>query len=109
MKTQVCILHTLPMVCGFKKSTAAGDAVLFGDFGKAKIFNFCLDEERSKSESFVCVFFIDGRMVHARVFTALQHQRDERVKLGISVARVVDVGWGLFTTRQVSNAGQQEK
>ena len=48
-------------------------------------------------------------MVHARVFTALQHQRDERVKLGISVARVVDVGWGLFTTRQVSNAGQQKK
>ena len=48
------------MVCGFKKSMAVGDAVLFGDFGKAKVFNFCLDEERRKSESFVCVFFIDG-------------------------------------------------
>ena len=107
MRTLVCILHTLPMVCGFKKSMAVGDAVLFGDFGKAKVFNFCLDEERSKSESFVCVFFIDGRMVHARVFTALQHQRDERVKLGISVARVVDVSWGLFTARKVSKTEQE--
>ena len=95
------------MVCGFKKSMAVGDAVLFGDFGKAKVFNFCLDEERRKSESFVCVFFIDGRMVHARVFTALQHQRDERVKLGISVARVVDVSWGLFTARKVSKTEQE--
>ena len=107
MRTLVCILHTLPMVCGFKKSMAVGDAVLFGDFGKAKVFNFCLDEERSKSESFVCVFFIDGCMVHARVFTALQHQRDERVKLGISVARVVDVSWGLFTARKVSKTEQE--
>lgn len=86
------------MVCGFKKRIAVGDAILFGDFGKAKVFNFCLDEERSESESFVCVFFIDCGMVHARVFTALQHQRDERVKLRISVARVVNVSWGLFTT-----------
>lgn len=107
MRTLVCILHTLPMVCGFKKSMAVGDAVLFGDFGKAKVFNFCLDEERRKSESFVCVFFIDGGMVHARVFTAFQHQRDERVKLGISVARVVDVSWGLFTARKVSKTEQE--
>lgn len=108
MRTLVCISHTLPVVCGFKKRIAVGDAIIFGDFGEAKVFNFSLDEERSESESFVCVFFINGGMVHARVFTALQHQRDERVKLGISVARVVDVSWRLFTTRQVSKTNQQE-
>lgn len=57
------------------------------------------------SESLVCVFLIDSRMVFAGVFAAFQHQRDKRQKLRIGVTGIMDMGRRLFHNMSVKEQG----
>lgn len=59
------------------------------------------------SESLVCIFLIDSRMVFAGVFAAFQHQRDKRQKLRIGVTGVMDMGRRLFHNISVKEQGSE--
>lgn len=60
------------------------------------------------SESLVSVFLEDGRVVLTGVLTAFQQQRDERQKLRIRVAGIVDMRRGLFRNMSVNRKEKKE-
>lgn len=49
------------------------------------LFHLCLDKKGGTLEALVRVFLIDSRVMLARIFTALEHKRDEWEQLQVSI------------------------
>ena len=74
---------------------SAGGWIL-GDIDEAETFaDLGLDEERSAPEATIGVLVEDRRVVLLGFLATLEDERNQRVKLGVRVARIMDMCWGL--------------